>query len=314
LKTSFRSLLLGFRLVVCAAAGGAVAAAAAEEAPLAAPAAPADSLFDRWDMGDMIDRLPSFLANRLPAFDPSGAVRVYVQPHFGDLFHHGYVRAPVGARLKLTERIEASAEAMAFFPSPIGGEKTATGVASLNLGAQIEHVLPALNDGGGFSVGASYCTPFDHTPREFTDGYRHFQPYLAAARLLVPPWRLYGYANLGADFLAHTRLPSNFRRNQLHAGSLVLATGIARNWPRLQASLTARIASTALLGDEARQNFTLRPEIAVPLRHDLEARTQVFLTLGARVTWGPGGREIGSSGGLRVNFRFERNHAPEPKY
>jgi hypothetical protein len=168
-------------------------------------------------------------------------------------------------------------------------------------------VLPQLAD-GGFSVGLDYRTPFNHAPKNFSDGYRHVQPYVSITHSLSPRFGLVGYGNLAANFLEHTALPSNFGRNQLHANSLAVIGGVARSWRYFTASITARLASTALTSDEGRQNFQLRPEIGFPLRRDPEARTQILITLGGRVMWGPDGRQTNTSGGVRVNIHLDRDH------
>src|SRR5450432_1569372 len=40
----------------------------------------------------IVDRLPEFLADRLPDFHQSGAIRVYIRPHLGDVFHPSRAR------------------------------------------------------------------------------------------------------------------------------------------------------------------------------------------------------------------------------
>jgi hypothetical protein len=179
------------------------------------------------------------------------------------------------------------------------------GLFSTTFGAKWQAV-PVTENHGGLGFGLDYRTPFTNSPIGLTDGYRHVQPYVTATRVLVADWRLLGYANLAGNFLEHTNLPSNFGRNQLHANSLALAVGVGRQWSFCQTSLTARLASTALTSDEDRRNFQLRPEVAFPLRRNPAARTQILLTLGGRVMWGPDGRQVNTNGGVRVNFRLDR--------
>ena len=174
-------------------------------------------------------------------------------------------------------------------------------------------MLPAFNDGAGFSVGLNYRTPLGTPPLEFSDGYRHLQSYVAATRRIVPKWKLLGYASIGANFLSRSDLPSNFGRNQLHANTLAVTTGLAREWPRLHLSLTARLATTALMSNEGRQNFALRPEIAFPLRRNLDARTQILFAVSSHVIWGPGGRESGTSTSLRFSFKLDRDRSTTPQ-
>jgi hypothetical protein len=260
-------------------------------------------------LGDLIDRLPTALANRLPAFNPEGSIHAYASPHLGDLFHSGYVRVPVGLRAKLSDRVACNAELQGYFAHGVESGPS-EGLSSLTLGAKCEHALPWPGD-TGLSIGANYIMPLSHPPAGFTDGYRRFQPYVAATHLLVPRWGLLGFASFGGNFLQHTDLPSAFGRNQLHANSLALTTGITREWHGLQLSLTSRFASTALTSDEGRQNFSLRPEVILPFRLTPHSHTQVLLTLDGRVLWGPEGCMINKGGGVRLTVHVDHALAAE---
>jgi hypothetical protein len=262
-----------------------------------------------WNVGRILDGVPAYLVERLPMLDPQGAVQISVQPHLGDFFHEDYVRVPVTVRWKLTSQIEFTDRIESYF-SRGGAHAGDSGLAGTTFGAKWQTRMPALIQ-GSFVFGLDYRTPFSHSPIMFTDGYRHLQPYVTTTRMLVPNWRVLGYANLGANFFQHTNLPSNLGRNQLHANSLALAVGVARQWSYFRASLTARLASTALTSDEGRQNFQLRPEVAFPLRRN-DARTQIMITLGGRAMWGPDGCQTNTTGGVRVNFHLDRNRHPGP--
>ena len=260
-------------------------------------------------MSRVLDDLPAFLVDRLPLLDPDSVIQLSVRPHLGDFFHQDYVRVPVSLRWRVAPRLEIENEFGSYFARG-GAQGSDYGLAGTALGIKWSPVPTTLVH-DGISVGVDYRTPFNHAPRGFSDGYRHVQPYVAVTRILVPDWRLLGYANLGANFFQRTSLPSDFGRNQLHANSLALVLGLARDWSHVRASLTARLASTALTSDEGRQNFQLRPEVAFPLRRD-GVRTQIMLTLGGRVMWGPNGRQVNTNGGVRINFHLDREHRQSP--
>jgi hypothetical protein len=271
-------------------------------------AAPVDR--SPWTMSHLLDAVPSYLVQRLPVLDSEGAIRVSLRPHLGDFFHSDYVRLPVDVRWRVTPQIEITNQLDSYYAHD-GVHAGDYGLSGTTLGAKWQPISPALGR-DGLSYGLDLRTPFTSAPKGFSDGYRHVQPYVATTRVLVPDWRLLGYANLGANFFSHTSLPSNLGRNQLHANSLALALGVARQWSYFRTSLTARLASTALTSNEARQNFQLRPEVAFPLRRSPDARTQIMLTLGGRVMWGPDGRQVNTNGGVRVNFRLDRKNRPQP--
>jgi hypothetical protein len=273
---------------------------AAESPPATTP--PASSSV--WNLPDFIDRLPDFLSERLPSLEPSGAVRLYVRPHFGDFLHRDYVRVPVGIRDKISESVEFSGELESYLTHGIR-DAAGYGFSNLQLGVKREHVLPKFGD-GGISVGLNYQTPLSRPPMDLTDGHRHLQPYVAATHPLVPAWKVLGYAGFGADILDRTALPANFGRNQLHSNSITFGAGIAREWPRFHGSLTASVATSSLISDEGKQVYGLRPEIVVPWKSTSGSKTQVLFTLSGRAIHGPDGNEFGVGGSMRIEFKLNR--------
>ena len=293
------------RVVLPLLCAGPLASLPAAESSSAAPAVnPAAG----WDIAEFIDGLPDLLTDRLPGFDRMGALRLYVRPHFGDLLRRDYLRVPFGGRAKVRENIESSAELQTYFTHGIS-DAAGYGLAGIRLGTKCEHLLPSLNNGAGVSVGFIYQTPLSRPPQALTDGHRHFQPYVAATRPLVPAWKLLGYASVGADLLERTPMSAHFGRNQLHANSLIYVAGAAREWPRFRASLTATVTSSRWVSDENKNVYALRPEIVVPWKLHPAARTQLLFTLGARTLWGPDGHELGLSSSMRIEFLLRRNRA-----
>lgn len=279
------------------------ASAVSLDADESSPAKPANS-GSLWDLPAFIERLPDMLADRLPNLEPSGAVRVYVRPHFGDFLHRDYVRVPVGVRDKITETIELTAEVESYLTHGLGAG-AGYGFSNFKFDVKREHFLTQLGN-GGLGIGLTYLTPLSRPPIDLTDGHRHLQPYVAATHPLVPAWKVLGFAGAGADFLDRTVLPAHFGRNQLHSNSLTLAAGVAREWPRFHGSLTATVASSALTSDESKQVYSLRPEIVVPWKSSSGSKAQILFTLGGRAIHGPDGNEFGVSGSMRVDFKLNR--------
>jgi hypothetical protein len=279
----------------------ALAMFAADPPPTTLPAVTATT--SSWNLPDFIDRLPDFLADRLPGFEPTGALRVYVRPHFGDFIHRDYVRVPVGIRDKITETVEFNAELESYFTHGLG-DSAGYGLSSFKFGVKKEHVLPSFAD-GGISVGINYQTPLSRPPVELNDGYRHFQPYVAATHPIFPAWRVLGYAGVGADFLDSTAIPPHFGRNELHSDSLTFGAGMAREWARFHGAVTATVTTSSLVSDENKQVYALRPEIIIPWKSRTGSKTQVLFTLGGRIIHGPDGTEIGATSSVRIEFQVK---------
>jgi hypothetical protein len=302
--TSVRRIALALLGTTCGSLLAASAEPPAAPAPVVTMAPVTSSTSSVWNLPDFIDRLPDFLADRLPGLEPSGAVRLYVRPHFGDFLHRDFVRIPVGVRDKVSETIEINGEVESYVTHGLA-DAAGYGFSNFKLGVKREHVLPALGN-GGLSIGINYQTPLSRPPMDLTDGHRHFQPYVAATHPFVPAWRVLGYYGFGADFLDRTVLPAHFGRNQLHSNSLTFGAGLAHEWRRFHGSLTATVATSALMSDEARQVYSLRPEIVVPWKSTSGSATQILFTLGGRAIHGPDGNEFGVSGSMRVEFKLNR--------
>lgn len=308
LPYSFRRLARYATLVLCA--GAAATALSAAEATGGAKAGESSGTSGKWDIAEFIDGLPDILAERLPGFDPSGAVRLYVRPHFGDFFHRDYLRVPFGAKVKVTENIESNGELQTYFTHGLK-DSAGYGISGLRLGTKCEHLFPELmNDGAGVSVGFNYQTPLSRPPIDLSDGHRHFQPYVAGTRTLVQDWKLLGFSSVGADILDRTAIPAHFGRNQLHSNSLYVAAGVAREWPRFRASITTSIQTASLISDESKNVYAIRPEVVFPWKTKMLTRTQFLFTVGARSIWGPDGHELGLSSSMRIEFLFKRQPKP----
>jgi hypothetical protein len=277
----------------------AIAAPGARAQPDPGPGAPLSSL------GELLDRIPNFSPFDLPGFLPRDMFHLYSTPHFGDLVHRDYMRVPVGVRAKIDPQLEARVEIEGYFTHGFG-DAAGYGLDRLRTGIKYEIPNPPLRaDAIAWSTGVDFATPLSRPPVELSDGHRHSLPYVAASRVIAPDWRLLGFGSLGADLLAHTALPPNFGRNELHSNSLTMSAGVVRDWPKFRATLTASLATTALLSDEHHQVFGLRPAVVFPLTRWQGRHTRLLLAVGGWTAWGPDGHELGASASLRVEFLFK---------
>ena len=297
-------LLLSVVIASCAAWRPRLLAADVTAPSPAAPATVASST-PAWDFFQFVDELPENISDLLPNKKPTGALRLYLRPSYGDLIRRDYVRLPFGGRLQVAENVEFTGELQSYFTHGLAGS-AGYGLSGLLLGTKVEHLFPSFNT-GGLSVGTNFSTPLSRPPRELTDGLRHLLPYLAITRPLVPQWHVLGYGGIRADFLQHTAMPTQFGKNQLHSDFLTVAVGAAREWPRVHVALTATLDSSALVSNERRQVFALRPEVVLPLR-PATARTQVLFTIGSHAVWGPDGSEFGVSSSLRIESQLNGSH------
>lgn len=292
-------------------AGCALALATASSGHGAAgPASILDSAVDvtnntREALSTFIDQLPDLLDIGLPSFAPPGTVRLYSHPKFGDLLHEDYFRLPVGAAVKVNQNLELNTELGSYFSHGLR-EDVGNGLYQLRVGAKAEF---ALKPDSGWSTGIDYITPLSRPPYEITDGLRHTVPYVTLTRTVVPRWGLVGFSTLGFDFIDHTSLPVNFRKNELRDNSTIVTLGVAREWRRMHVILRIFDGNTAGLS-ELRQNvFGVRPSIGIPLLRRHDGTPRATGTFEGRAIWGPDGFETGINTSIRVDLRYRRGEA-----
>ncbi len=254
----------------------------------------------RWDQ--LVDSWPDLLDQNLPSLKPSGAVKVYVRPHFGDFFRKDYVRIPVGVRVKVAERIELSSEVEGYLTHGLRDSFSKNGFSTFRVGSKYEQPL-ACGNGAALSTGVNFSTPLSRPPVELTDGLRHTQPYVAMTRPIFPQWKLVGFGTIGADLLDMTHIQTHFGKNQLHTNALGTSFGVTRDWTKFTTSLTLSYTTSELISDESASVVALRPEMTIPFTLGKSERLRWYLTLGARGIHGLDGNEFGVSSSLRVEFQ-----------
>ncbi|HYD85624.1 MAG TPA: hypothetical protein VEA63_16265 [Opitutus sp.] len=249
-----------------------------------------------------IDRLPELPDLGLPSFAPSGAVRLHFRPRFGDLKDEDYFRLPVGARIKVADRLELNAELGGYITNGLR-DNAGNGLYQFRTGMKYERALDA---DSGWSAGFEWNTPLSHPPIEMIDGLRHTLPYVTFTRTVMPRYGLVGFATLGADLIDRTSLPENYAENQLRSNSLILTLGVAREWRRMHVILRVFDANTAPLSGESENVFGLRPSIGVPILRRDDGTPRATVTFEGRTIWGPDGFETGISTRVRVDLRYRR--------
>jgi hypothetical protein len=258
-----------------------------------------------WDISDLLDRLPDMSAFGSAGPTDSLPVRYYIRPHLGDFIHRAYLRLPVGARVKVSEHFELHTELESYFTHGLRGS-AGNGLSQLQVGGKYEKVTTPLHP-LGWSAGLDLQTPLSRPPIELVDGYRHVLPYVAFSEPLVPSCNLVGYASLGADFISHTALPSNFGENQLHTNALTFSVGATRDFKRFKLALTGTWNTSLLLSNENHNVFALRPDILIPVygKRYRADHAHLLLILGGRAVDGPDGTDFGLNGSLRIEFAVQ---------
>jgi hypothetical protein len=254
-------------------------------------------------LSSFIDRLPDLLDIGLPSFAPPGSVRLYSHPRFGDLLHEPYFRLPVGVAGKLNDNLELNTELGSYFTHGLRGN-VGNGLYQLRVGAKSEF---ALTNESGASTGIEYTTPLSRPPYEITDGLRHTVPYVTITRTVVPKWGLVGFSTLSFDFIDHTTLPVNYRKNQLRENSTTLTLGVAREWRRMHVIFTVFDGNTVFLSDQHQNVFGFRPSIGIPILRRRDGTPRATGTFEGRAVWGRDGFETGITTSVRFDLRYRSN-------
>lgn len=260
-------------------------------------------------LADFVDRLPDLLDFGLPSFAPSGTIRLYTHPKFGDLLHEDYFRLPVGARVKLSEDIELNTELGAYFTHGLR-DSVGNGLYQLGLGVKREE---AWSPDSGWSSGVGWVTPLSRPPQGITDGLRHTLPYVTFTRTVFPRWGTVGFITVGADLLDRTSLPVDFRKNQLRANSMIFTIGLAREWRKLHVILQAFNGTTALMSNIHQNVFGLKPSVGIPLLRRHNGTPRAIGTVEARTVWGPDGFDVDVKTSIRFDFRYQDHRRKPPR-
>lgn len=254
-------------------------------------------------LAEFLDRLPNLVDEGLPSFAPRGDFRLTLRPRFGDLLHEDYFRLLVGARYKANEQLEFSTDVGSYFTHGMR-DSVGYGLYLFRIGSRYEF---ALTPDSGWSVGLDFTTPLSRPPYEITDGLRHTLPSVTYTRTISTKHGLVGFATLGLDLLDHTPLPVNFAENQLHANSVIVTLGVARQWRRMHVILRVFDGNTALLSNRSQNVVGLRPSIGIPFLRRNDGTPRATATFEGRAIWGPDGFESGVSTRIRLDLNYRRN-------
>jgi hypothetical protein len=301
LITPKRSLLLLALLLAAPLTKGAEESAQSTlAAPPAPPAKPA---------GDDEVRIKEIFTTHLPVTMKAYGFRLWVHPHLGDFDSKDWLRISTGARYGLTNRWEISAASDTYFSHGFGdvGFMQRGGFANLQFGSKW-NIGDCLLQGWDSAIGIDMTTPVDHPPADLTDGMRHVAPYLTFSRRLSCDPRLRVFWGLGADFIHHTDIIGEGRKNDLRDSANSVTVGAVFDRKRLHYSLETILASTRLLGQTERDSLTLRPGIVweIPPRKGHAGRGQWMVGASLYLTEGPDGFSMGASLKLRANLDLKK--------
>jgi hypothetical protein len=253
-----------------------------------------------------INSMPDLIDQDLPFLESGGSYWLYGRPHFGNPFNGNYFRLDAGGWLKVTDHLDLNLGAQCYVGrDPDDGNEVRYGFFNAYTGLKYEQSLPGPL-GTAMSAGVNFSTPVSIPPVNFTDGYRHTDPFATYTRPLRSDIHLIGYASVGLDLLNHSNMPSNFGTNELHSDSVGAAVGASREWRKFSASLTFNAATTALMSNEGHQRFELDPSIYVPLHMRWLHGLKTTLTLEGKAVRGPDGTQFG--GGVNVHVSIESHH------
>jgi hypothetical protein len=250
-------------------------------------------------------RIQEVFTSHLPETIADGAFRASLHPHMGDIRDNDHIRVSTGVRYGATSRLELSAGADFYFSHGAGDVDIFDegGISKVFFGAKL-NVGRNLLYSWRSSIGFDASFPTDNPPRDFTDGMKHFTPYVTFSRRLTSRPSIRVFWGMGLDLVEHTEYPGVLRTNQLDDHSANITAGFVIDRKNLHYSFEAQVATTRVIGGTDEDVLTLRPGIIweVPKLRDRTRRSNWMVGVGGRVSFGPDGTDIGASGKLRYNF------------
>jgi hypothetical protein len=194
-------------------------------------------------------RIQEVFSSHLPETIAAGAFRASLHPHVGDIQDHDFIRVSTGVRYGATSRLELSAGADFYFSHGAGDIEIFDegGVSKVLFGAKLNVGRNLLNSWRS-SIGFDASFPTDNPPREFTDGMKHFTPYVTFSRRLISRPSIRVFWGMGLDLVEHTKYPGELRTNQLDDDSANITAGFVIDRKNLHYSFEAQLATTRVIG------------------------------------------------------------------
>jgi hypothetical protein len=140
---------------------------------------------------------------RLPDTQPGGTWRLSFSPRFGDFFNREYVRYPLGVTYGINNRTEVEVFAEPYSPNPFksGGD---WGMANYYLATKHQWSSPKAREFAAAS-GLEVRIPVQGAPYDSNEGMNRYSVFTTFGRQAWDFENVYGYLNLGYDFLTESR-------------------------------------------------------------------------------------------------------------
>lgn len=259
--------------------------------------------------GDEELRIKEVFSAHLPTTIKKNSFRLWLHPHLGDFESKDFLRISLGVRYGITRRWEAGTGTDFYFSHGLGDVKffDKYGIANIQFGTKY-NLGQALLPGWDSAIGIEHVSPVDHPPADITDGLRHTTPYVSFSRRLESHPRLRVFWSVGADCVAHTKIPGELKKNDLGDSANLLSGGFVLDRGRLHYTFETIAATTRLLGHTQEDELTLKPGLIWELPTSRKGPNGHNWMIGASVktVFGPDGTSYGASLKLRGNFDLKR--------
>lgn len=287
---------MNVRLLVCCVACVVTAARAAETLDTGPSTREAE-----------VRRIEGIFGSDLPTTERKGSVRLIVHPHLGDLTNRDYLRLLTGVRWGMTDHTEFTVGLESYIDHGLKHTSEGTGLGDVRFETKHsfgEELIPGYES----SVGLNLFFPIDHPPVGMTNGHNKYTPYFVTGKRLGSHPGLTVFFETGLDLLEKTSIPGSFERNELHSSSIFLTPGLVYTHYPYHYTLEFTYATTALVGHDNKQAFTVRPGFAwdLPPKLRFHAKGRVTVAVGLHVIFGPDGTSTGGGGKLRAEFGISR--------
>lgn len=153
-----------------------------------------DLVFDRLFAPRLYDE--SF-DTELPATAMKGQWDLIIDPSFGDFISDDHVRFDVGTRYAFSSYFQAYTELGTYFENPFG-EGESSGLYNLHVGGKYTW-RTVLDTPYNLAAGLEVNMPVSEPPRELTDGWGRYTPFVAISREIRDDPATLGYVNVAYE-------------------------------------------------------------------------------------------------------------------
>ena len=217
-------------------------------------------------------------------------------------------------RWGVNDHVEFTATVEPYFQNGLRSGSSGDGIGDVEFGGKYafhEWLKPDYDA----SVGVNVRLPVGHPPRDLTDGYNQYAPYLVISHKSRTTAGLTWFVSPVLDVMEKSKVAGSFRKDDPHSSSLLFGTGFVLDRFPYHYTLETGWQTTSLVGRDNKQFFFIKPGFAwdLPRWLTFDSHGRWLFGFSVKFTEGPDGLRVDTGGKIRGEFSISRWFRSDPK-